>query len=61
MPGGQQSDDEEVAARARDRAERMGHETNGLHVLHVGSDDCDGSSHYRVDLTAMKLRKIPTT
>jgi hypothetical protein len=36
----------------------MGHETNGLHVLHVGADDCDGVSHYRVDLAAMKLQKI---
>lgn len=59
MPGGQESNDEEVAERAGDCAKRMGHETNGLHVLHVGPDDCDGVSQYRVDLTAMNLQKIP--
>jgi hypothetical protein len=59
MPGGEESNDEEVAERARDRAKHMGHDTNDLHVLHVGPEDCDGASQYRVDLTAMKLQKIP--
>jgi hypothetical protein len=59
MPGGQESTDEEVAERARERAKQMGRDTSGLHVLHVAADDTDGASHYVVDLTTMKLRKIP--
>jgi hypothetical protein len=58
MPGGQDSTDEEIAAQAKDCAKRAGRDISVLNTLRVAAEDHDGSSHYRVDLTNMKLQKL---
>ena len=58
MPGGQDVTDEELEERARDRAQRAGHDISGLSALRVAAEDCDGSSQYRVDLAQKKLQKL---
>lgn len=58
MPGGQDVTDEELETRAKERARQVGRDVSGLSALRVAPEDCDGSSHYRVDLATKKLRKL---
>jgi hypothetical protein len=58
LSGGRTATDAEVEARARQRAEGLGHDPASLSALHVAAKDCADSAVYRVDVATKKLLKL---
>lgn len=57
MSGGVQMTDDEVEARAKERAKQVGHVVDDLGALHLAAMDHDNAAAYRVDVANKKLVK----
>jgi hypothetical protein len=58
LPGGRAFSDDEVEARARERASDAGLDVDGLRALKVAADAYDNSEVYVVDTATAQLRKL---
>jgi len=57
MPGGMEMTDDELEARAKERAKQVGHVVDDLGALHLAPKDHDNAAAYRVDVVNKKLIK----
>ena len=59
LPGGRRVPQDEVEARAIERAKKRGRDVAGLHVLHVPPEKIVAGQRYTVDPATRELKLMP--